>query len=103
LASIKKSNSHNGLRGGAASRCSAFFITACRSARSRRNLAKGGKVEKKADPMDGIYPQYRAIRSFSCVQVEISIPRSTVCKLVTPAVYDCPDSLLEEAAEYNAA
>lgn len=72
------------------------FITAA------LELAKGGKIEKCADSPNATLSYYRAIRDFGGVTVEICIPRSTVCTLVSPAVYDCPDSLLEIGKEYGA-
>lgn len=62
-------------------------------------LAKGGKVTKSMDSGEDGY--YKATRQFGRVSFEVSIPRKIVCRLVTPAVYDCPDSLLEAAAEYT--
>jgi hypothetical protein len=61
-----------------------------------RTLAHGGLVTKSADPMDASYPQYHSYRNFGVIRVDVNIQRSKVCKLITPAVYDCPDSLLEE-------
>jgi hypothetical protein len=66
-------------------------------------LAKGGKVEKSADDPSGVYPQYHAKRTFGEITFDIQIPRSKVCRLVSPAVYECPDSLLEESKEYTEA
>jgi hypothetical protein len=63
-----------------------------------KELAKGGKVEKSMDQREDGY--YKASRKFGVVTFELNIPRKTVCRLVQPAVYDCPDSLLEAAAEY---
>ncbi len=58
-----------------------------------RNLADGGIVYKKAG--EDLNGYYIAHRQFEKATLEISIPRKTVCRLVTPAVYDCPDSLLD--------
>jgi hypothetical protein len=66
-----------------------------------RELAHGGKVTKAMDSREDGY--YKATRQFGPVNFELSIPRKTVCRLVSPAVYDCPDSLLEAAAEYSEA
>jgi hypothetical protein len=63
-------------------------------------LAHGGKVEKRADSGNSTLAAYHAIRNFGPVAIHMQIDRKTVCRLVTPAVYDCPDSLLEAAAEY---
>jgi hypothetical protein len=62
---------------------------------SVKEMAKGGTIHKKVDA-DAECGYYRTIRHFGAVQLEASIPRRTICRLVTPAVYDCPDSLLEE-------
>jgi hypothetical protein len=67
-------------------------------------LSKGGKVQKCTTA--GISPAYHAIRTFGSIKIDIQIDRSTVCRLVKPAqdaVYECPDSLLEEAAEFTEA
>lgn len=65
-------------------------------------ISKGGKIQKLADPADETCGRYRAIRTFGAgLQLEVSIDRKSVCRLISPAVYDCPDSLLEEAAEYT--
>lgn len=61
-------------------------------------MAKGGKVTKNAET--GEYADYIATREFGPIKLQARIPRKTICRLVSPAVYDCPDSLLEEAAEY---
>jgi len=69
-----------------------------------RALSRGGSVEKRADPMENSWPQYHAIRSFGSVAVDMQIDRKSVCRLVRPAEYECPDSLLaEESAEFTAA
>jgi hypothetical protein len=67
-------------------------------------LANGGMVRKWVDEPDDSYPYYHAERDFGGVQVELSVFRRDVCRLVEPArpaVYECPDSLLEEAAEFE--
>lgn len=69
--------------------------------RAALTLQKGGRIEKKADPVDGTWPQYHALRQFGKIVLDVCIDRKNVCRLVSPAVYDCPDSLLEEAAEYT--
>jgi hypothetical protein len=62
------------------------------------SLAKAGGVEKISEEGD-----YKVRRMFGPVRFTFSIRREIVCQLVTPAVYDCPDSLLEEAVEYREA
>lgn len=66
-------------------------------------LSKGGKVEKHADPHNAPYPEYTVTRNFGPIKVRMSIPRKLVCRLVSPAVYDCPESLLEAGKEFEAA
>lgn len=62
-------------------------------------LARGGKVTKEVERReDG---NYKAIRDFGGNRVIVEIPRKAICRLIRPAEYDCPDSLLEEAAEYS--
>jgi hypothetical protein len=61
-------------------------------------LAKGGKIEKTVDPETATYPMYHVVRWFGVIKLEYDIPRQTICRLVSPAVYDCPDSLLRDAA-----
>jgi hypothetical protein len=63
-------------------------------------LSSGGKVTKRADDTSGIYPEYHAERVFGQITLDVKISRSLVCRLVSPAVYECPDSLLEESKEY---
>ena len=64
-------------------------------------LSKGGKVEKHADHEDEPYPEYTVTRMFGPIKMRMSIPRKLVCRLVSPAVYDCPDSLLEAGKEFE--
>jgi hypothetical protein len=68
-------------------------------------LSAGGMVTKSADsPRDSEWCYFRARRDFQGLAVELRIDRSQVCRLVEPArpaVYECPDSLLEEAAEFE--
>jgi hypothetical protein len=64
-------------------------------------LSRGGYVTKKADSAESSYPYYHAIRDFGGVEVDCQIPRSAVCRKIQDAIYECPDSLLEEAKEYN--
>lgn len=64
-------------------------------------LAKGGRVEKSADSAGSTLSDYHAKRTFGGITVDVRISRSTVCRLVSPAVYECPDSLLEAAEEYG--
>lgn len=66
-------------------------------------LTRGGKVQKEADDIDMGLASYRALRQFGAVTLGLQIDRKQVCRLVRPAVYDCPDSLLEAGAEYEAA
>ena len=62
-------------------------------------LSRGGKVTKSVE--DTEYGDYKATREFGSTKLIITIPRRTICRLVTPAVYDCPDSLLEAAAGFQ--
>lgn len=64
-------------------------------------LAHGGRVNKSAGSPDNTYGEYKAERMFGPITMRYSIARSKVCRLVSPAVYECPDSLLEAAAEYK--
>jgi len=66
-------------------------------------LAKGGKIEKAVDPETSSYPMYHVVRWFGAIKLEYDIPRKTICRLVSPAVYDCPDSLLEAGKEFEEA
>ena len=72
--------------------------------RGVRALSHGGTVRKYADPADEEFPSYHADREFAGgVRVRMHIRREAVCKLVRaaqPAVFECPDSLLEEAGEF---
>ena len=56
-------------------------------------LAKGGKIEKKADPPEKEYADYYVTRMFGPIKFRLSILRKLVCRLVSPAVYECPDIL----------
>lgn len=64
-------------------------------------LAKDGRIEKRADPIDSGWPQYHAIRHFGECSVDIQIARSLVCRKIRDAEYECPDSLLEEARDFT--
>ena len=64
-------------------------------------LAKGGKIEKKADPPTTAYAEYSVTRHFGPIKFRLRIDRTLVCRLVSPAVYDCPDSLLEAGKEFE--
>ena len=64
-------------------------------------LAKGGKVEKLAESAERAFPRYCALRHFGPIKIEFDIDRTLVCRLVSPAVYDCPDSLLEAGKEFE--
>jgi hypothetical protein len=66
-------------------------------------LARGGKVKKSSDPPEKEYGQYRVIRMFGPINVEFEVARNLICRLVSPAVYDCPDSLLEAGKEFEEA
>jgi hypothetical protein len=66
-------------------------------------LARGGKIEKKVDDASAPYAEYRVIRAFGPIHFNLRIPRHLVCRLVSQAVYDCPDSLLEAGKEFEAA
>lgn len=68
--------------------------------RTVKELAKGGMVRKFADDANASYPEYHAERDFGGFSIRTSISRKLVCRLVTPAVYECPDSLLEESKEF---
>lgn len=67
-----------------------------------KELSHGGIVRKKLSGADSD-SEYVAERNFSGLSLRLKISRALVCRLVKPAVYDCPDSLLEEAAEYQKA
>jgi hypothetical protein len=64
-------------------------------------LARDGRIEKRADPVDTTMSDYHAIRHFGPVFVDVRIPRQTFCRLIRPAEYECPDSLLEAAEDYT--
>jgi hypothetical protein len=40
---------------------------------------------------------------FGPINVEFEVARNLICRLVSPAVYDCPDSLLEVGKEFEEA
>lgn len=72
--------------------------------RAVKELADSGRVTKEADNRDESWPRFHAIRMFGPVRLDVEIDRKTICRLVEPArpaVYECPDSLLEEAAEFE--
>lgn len=69
--------------------------------KAARELSKGALVEKKLDKPGGILPEYHVLRVFGGVTIDVRIPRKTVCRLISEAVYDSPDSLLEEGAEFQ--
>ena len=60
-------------------------------------------IENHVDPEANSYPLYHVVRLFGTIKLEYDIPRKTICRLVSPAVYDCPDSLLEAGKEFEAA
>jgi hypothetical protein len=62
-------------------------------------LKDGGTVQKTADDPEKTWPRYHAKRLFGGITLDIGIDRSEICKLVRPAQYDCPDSLMEEYVE----
>ena|ERR1035441_3370338 len=66
-----------------------------------RIMAHGGVVEKKTDGPTAIMQEHHAIRNFGPVALEVSIQKSAVCRKVTrmvaTEVWECPDSLLDEA------
>ena len=66
-----------------------------------RTMAHGGKVEKETDGEKAIMQQHHAIRHFGPIKLDATISKSAVCrkvrKLVETDVWECPDSLLEEA------
>ena len=64
-------------------------------------LAKGGKIEKAVDPETASYPLYHVARWFGTIKLEYDIPRKTICRLVSPAVYDCPDILNGAGKEFE--
>lgn len=66
-----------------------------------KQLAKGGSVAKTVDGADTNHPEYIVKRDFGVFSIQASIARNLVCRLVRPAEYECPDSLLEEAADYT--
>jgi hypothetical protein len=66
-------------------------------------LARGGKVEKHADSFEEEFPDYTVTRMFGPIKFRFAISRKLVCRLVSPAVYDCPDSLLEAGKEFEEA
>ena len=77
--------------------------------KSVKTLSSGGKVEKyaeqgdNADAEQGDNADYCADRNFAGVEVKIRIGRRYICRLIkpaVPAVYECPESLLEEAGEF---
>ena len=53
-----------------------------------KSLVSGGHIRKVTDDGD-----YKAIRDFGPVAFKVSIPRTSICRLVTPAVYECPELL----------
>lgn len=67
-------------------------------------LADGGKVSKTTQGDDSNYPTYHATRAFGPVTLDVQIDRKTICRMVRPAqpaVFECPDSLLEEGREFE--
>ena len=71
--------------------------------RATAALAHGGKVEKHADSFEKDYPEYTVTRMFGPIKFRLAIARKLVCRLVSPAVYDCPDSLIGESKEFEEA
>jgi hypothetical protein len=66
-----------------------------------RSMAHGGRVEKRTDGEKSIMQDHHAIRTFGSITLDARISKSMVCrkvrKLVEADVWECPDSLLEEA------
>ncbi len=66
-----------------------------------RTMAHGATVEKKTDGEKEIMQEHHAIRHFGPIELDATISKSAVCrkvrKLVETDVWECPDSLLEEA------
>jgi hypothetical protein len=54
-----------------------------------KDLADGGKVAKESDDNHTEWPSFHAIRMFGPIKLDVS------------AIFECPDSLLEEAAEFE--
>ena len=65
-------------------------------------LARGGNIEKKVDGAIP-YAEYRVIRAFGPIHFNLRISRNLVCRLVSPAVYDCPDILEGAGKEFEEA
>lgn len=65
-----------------------------------RNLADGGVVSKKTDDENSIMQEHHGIRMFGPIEVDVTIPKSLVCrkvrKMIETDVYECPDSMLAE-------
>jgi hypothetical protein len=70
--------------------------------RAAAELARGGKVAKILDSPEQAYPEYAVTREFGPIKLRFTIARKLICRLVSPAVYDCPDSLLEAGKEFEA-
>lgn len=61
-------------------------------------LARGGKLTKKAPEEEYGDGDFKVTREFAGLRVSLSIAREKLCRLVTAAVYDCPP-LLEGIGE----
>lgn len=57
-----------------------------------KELASGGKIVKSIDG-DEERGDFTVTRDFGGMSVKISIRRKSLCRLVRPAVYDCPNIL----------
>jgi hypothetical protein len=71
--------------------------------RTVKALSDGGTVHKYADAEESAWPRYHGKRDFHGVVVDCEIDRKSVCRIIKPAqpaIYECPDSLLEQAAEF---
>ena len=69
--------------------------------KAAKALAHGGKVSKYADDPGKTLAYFHADRDFGGLKIKLHIDRKDVCRLISPAVYDCPDSLIEAAREYE--
>ena len=69
---------------------SAYVFTDTREEflRAAKELSRDGKITKQAD--DEEEGDFRVRRTFDGVELIVSIRRSKLCRLVQPAIYDCP-------------
>ena len=71
--------------------------------RTVKALSDGGTVRKYIDGEESTWPRYHGARDFHGLVVDCHIDRKSVCRMIKPAqpaIYECPDSLLEQAAEF---